>query len=248
MNRTIFVLFLPAFLACAVNSTVASDNQTPEEKLSAELSARCTSICSWATQCTPPPCDCTGDSCGCTQKIDASTCPADCEKSLGAYSGKGDVCANAGLTILTCLSGASCANIFQSSLCQPDDATRAACASDSSSSAPGVDSTSSGVAGSASTGSGGASSTGAAVTCQSGSGAGVAGSANNAGSFVSCEQTYADCSDGHSYDAICVVNMQNASACSCFVDNTAQITFTPSVTCPDLAEINARCGWSLHQP
>ena len=249
MNRTISLLILPAFLGCAVNNTVASDDQTPEEQLSTELSGRCADICGWVTQCTPPPCHCTGDSCGCAQKVDPSTCPADCENSLAAYAGKGDACASAGLSILTCLSSASCANAFQPDLCQPDAATRATCTSDSSSnSSPSGASSSSGVAGSSSVaGSGGAGVTGAPVTCQVGAGGGVAGSANSGGSFVSCEQFSSECSDGHSYDAVCVVDSQNVSACSCLVDDLAQTTFTPSVTCPSGTEFNARCGWSLVQ-
>jgi hypothetical protein len=244
VNRTLFVLLLPAFLACAVNSTVASDNRTPEEKLSAELSARCASICGWATQCTPPPCDCSGDSCGCSQKVDPITCPSDCEKSLGAYEGKGDACASAGLGILDCLSGASCANLFQSSLCQPSEATRNACNPDPLTTPNGPDSSGGGIAGS---GSGGSGPTAAAVTCQVGSGEGVAGSANTGGgSFVSCEQSFAGCSDGHSYDAVCVVDNQNATACSCFVDGTLLTSFTPSSgACPAVTELDSRCGWSL---
>jgi hypothetical protein len=243
VNRTIFVLLLPALLACAVKNTVASDNQTPEEKLSTELSARCASICGWATQCTPPPCDCTGASCGCAQKVDPSTCPSDCENSLSAYSGKGDVCANAGLGILDCLSGASCATLYQTNtLCQPSDATRSACTSDSSATSP--DSSIGGGPGSTSTGSGGTGPTAAAVTCQVGTGEGVAGSANTGGgSFISCEQSFAGCSDGHSYDAVCVVDDQNAAACSCFIDGTLQTSFAPSAACPDVAEIDAHCGW-----
>ncbi len=254
MNRTIFVLLFPAFLACSVNSTVASDDQTPAEKLSSELSARCASLCSWATQCAPPPCDCTGDNCGCAQKIDPSTCPSDCEKNLASYAAMGDACANAGLDILDCLSGASCADVFQSDLCQPSDATRGACTSDSSSSStgPGVSSSdgSAGAGSPSSSGAGGSSGASvAAVTCQVGAGDGVAGSANTGGgSFVSCEQSFAGCSDGHSYDTVCVVDDQNASACSCFVDGTLQTSFAPSTTCPNTAEIDARCGWLLAQP
>lgn len=248
MKRTAFALLLSTLLACSVDNTVAGNNRTPEEQLAAEIDARCTSICNWATKCPAPACDCVGDQCGCAQPIDAATCPADCVKSLSRYEGQGDTCANAGLGILTCLAGASCASIYQSDLCQPSDAIRSACAQDgTSSTAPSSDVGSSGVAGSAATGSnGGAAGTGASVTCQVGYGTGAAGSGNTpAAGYVSCEQGFDSCSDGHSYESLCVVSDQNAFVCSCLVDNMLQSSFTPAVMCPALSEINARCGWPL---
>ncbi|HEY3257012.1 MAG TPA: hypothetical protein VGJ91_23810, partial [Polyangiaceae bacterium] len=81
--------------------------------------------------------------------------------------------------------------------------------------------------------------------CETGYGSGVAGGGNIDGSFVSCEQGFEGCADGHSYYAVCVIGDRARSACSCFLDSTLQTSFTPSVECPALPEINAACHWSV---
>jgi hypothetical protein len=254
MNRSALAFLLSTLFACSVNSTVADDNRTAEQQLASEVGTSCASICSWATQCPAPDCNCVGDQCSCNDRIDPVTCPADCAKSMATYQGHGDACANAGLGILSCFSSATCATIYQRDLCAPTAAAKSSCGLDDSTGAsrgPSVG-TSSGTAGSASTGgdssgSGGSGTAGAPVVCDTGYSSGVAGSGNSAGSFVSCEQGFEGCPDGHSYYSVCVVGDHAESVCSCFLDGTLQTSFMPTVQCPALPEVNAGCHWSVRQ-
>jgi hypothetical protein len=91
----------------------------------------------------------------------------------------------------------------------------------------------------------GGNSSGPVVTCGDAYGAGGGQPSDTTSAAVLCEEGRADCSDGHVYDWICVQDSQGRRACSCLVDSGVTGGFTPEASCPDLAQVNAACGWNI---
>ena len=241
---TAAVLFFPALVGCSANNVVASDVHAAEDTLAAEVDSTCMSVCNWASQCATPTCNCVGDNCGCRKKVNAMTCSKECSQSMSRYQGHGEACANAGLGFLSCLSQASCSDLDQSDLCQPSESDRSTCGPANVSNTP----PSTGPSAASAAGGAGSGPAGPPVVCQGSNSEGAAGAANAPATYVSCANGFDGCSDGHSYYSVCVVNDENGFACSCFRDKTLQGSFAPSVACPAVPEINARCGWQLAQP
>jgi hypothetical protein len=101
------------------------------------------------------------------------------------------------------------------------------------------------------TGSGGAGSGGASggppVDCSAGYGS-AGSSAGGSPSSLTCEEGRDACSDGHSYNWVCVQGSQGQTGCTCFLDSQVTGGFDPgSASCPTLATVNSGCGWNITQ-
>lgn len=93
----------------------------------------------------------------------------------------------------------------------------------------------------------GAGGTGPAVTCAASSASGGAGSGGTP-SALTCDEGRADCSDGHEYSWLCARSADDKLGCACFLDKAVVGAFDPdSETCPELARVNAGCGFALVQ-
>lgn len=256
MRRSLygFCLFLPLFLGCSGQNVVAGEEKTKAEQLESALPSWCQSTCTRLRACPAEPCQCdaAGDVCNCVG-ID-SGCEEQCQKSFDPYIDAGEACAAVGQRFKSCIDDLTCSDLGgDHNPCEITAAERTACPSKGDSETPptGVDDNSVGPSTGGTSGvySGPIATAGTAagpnpVSCEgsygSGGGAPVIG-----GSQVTCEEGRGACSDGHDYSWICARDSQGQRACSCLVDAHAKAGFEPVTDCPDLAAVNAGCGWAL---
>jgi hypothetical protein len=240
-------LLLPLFWGCSGEHVVAGEEKTKAEQLESSLTSWCDSTCKRLRACPAPDnCDCSGDVCNCVG-IDEG-CEEQCPASFEPFTGAGEACAAVGQRIQRCIDGIGCDELNGSDPCEVTGAERDACPELEDMTEPpesagpngGNDFDNGSSAG------GGVSPTvdNPLVRCTDAYGTG-GGTPEAGGPHVSCEEGRSGCSDGHEYSWICSVDSQGQRACSCLVDGVASNGFQPSAECPDLAAVNAGCGWYL---
>ena len=192
----------------------------PEQQLSTSLPSWCTQICAKMVQCQTPGTD--------------STCATECNTATSNwFSGHGNACAQLGLDFMNCLNNSTCSDLSNgSTACNPNTtAAQVACGTGDVDASVSVNDS------------------GAPpytlVTCQSGSGMGIAGGSIPIGATV-CQSNANNCTDGYSYSIDCVYAGNNQSTCTCYRDGVMGVTFSTSGTsCPNVTLTNAYCGWQL---
>jgi hypothetical protein len=263
MRRYVLGLLLPLFLGCAGKNTVAGEDKTKAEQLASSLPSWCASTCARLADCASgSSCDCSGDVCDCNSVNDS--CPAECQKAFAGFTSSGEECATIGQRYKSCVDHATCATLEASRGCLPTEAEQDMCPrpddSDTVDSPPSSSGgpvggpiatppSSGGTSGSSDPGTPGTAGTtyvpnGDLVSCQSGSGGGMA-PGGPATSGIICEESRQDCTDGHNYGWICSRNSQGQEACSCLFDSSVTGGFAPGPTCPDTTTVNAGCHWNL---
>jgi hypothetical protein len=273
MRRYVFGLLLPLFLGCAGKNTVAGEEKTKAEQLEAAVPSWCASTCQRLIDCTDGDvCDCSAstESCDCVSY--GATCPRECEAEMERWTRGGDVCAAIGERFKDCIDAASCDTVGHGADCKISEAEAQACPDPNAPTVTDPTGPNEGYAGSA-TGYGGGPSTGGPypiggttsyagsatyggtsaiggnsagpVKCLLGYGSGGGQPSDTSSAAVICEEGRGDCSDGHDYSWICVQDSQGQRACSCLVDSGVTGGFTPTASCPELAQVNAGCGWSI---
>lgn len=241
-------LWLPLFWGCSGAHVVAGEEKTKAEQLESGLPSWCESTCKRLRACpAPDSCDCNGDVCDCVGVDDG--CEEQCPASFERYTGAGEDCAAVGQRIQRCIDDITCSQLNGQDPCKATAAERDACPeeSDVDDVPPSAGPNGGGDTGSGSSGgSNGVSPTvdNPLVRCTDAYGSG-GGSPAPSAPHVTCEEGRSGCSDGHEYSWICSVDSQGQRACSCLVDGVASNGFQPAAECPELAAVNAGCGWYL---
>jgi hypothetical protein len=265
MRGQAWLLILPMFFGCSGKNVVSGDDKTNAEKLAADLPSWCEQTCQRLEVCdSSDGCDCQGDACECTS-VGGDDCVANCKDGLGKFA-KDEACADTGRAYQACIDTLGCAELSSKSrpACIPDEDAIDACDEEEADDTPpqGVpsdnDTSGNGDSDGSSTGGtpsyggpipGPAPSPGPAVHCTDADGGGSAGSAGSAnmssGPYVTCQQAYGNCTNGHEYSWICIDEAQGQSWCTCFLDGDPVGAFTPAIGCPGVSEVNAACSWNL---
>lgn len=194
----------------------AATSAAPEQQLSGLLPTWCPQICAKLSQCN-------------SARVDV-TCVNDCSQAMSnEFLGRGSSCAQLGLDFVTCVDHATCSDLANAQICEPNATTlNATCGTNSTSPPPT------------------ANSTGSTVTCQTATVS--VPSANAAVGATVCDSTETDCSDRHTYRITCTNQGNDSISCECYLDNSAQMSFTTTGTnCPTNAVVNSACEWQLVQ-
>lgn len=213
-----------SFFGCSGKHFVAGLEQTRAEKLEASAASWCQTACKKIGAC---PCQCNGDFCDC--QSDSTECVSGCEKGVRQFTGGSDFCASIGERLKNCIDTASCGGF---DACSPTDDEESTCKAevegDSDQPPQGIPTTGP---------------NGGLVVCTAGDGG---GSGPTTDGVVTCQEDRAQCSDGHTYNWMCVIGPTSRD-CSCLMDGLQTRNFDPGPSCPTQAAVNLGCGFNLQE-